>query len=523
MDFIKGVDYPKELLDQRLTVEGNVIGCLYQDLLMLDENRLSASDFITEDGRFYFNVAKKMREQKYVSIKEVDISTVSKDVITENVKEIFESKGGFESIYNICETINIENTEKYIDNLHKENIFLKLYDKGFNLLKPLQMIDGKKAILPLNLLRNFTSEQVLDWYESQLSDIGINHSKITSDGIIQYDEKFIDDIEQGKGEGIHFDYAGQNIDRDNINCFPYLSNQIGGFEDGTFSVLAGYSSAGKTTAWITILMALAYKGRKVLIISNEQKRNVFEQAIMSWILSKRFRYTLNKRKYKQRSGLSDEDKIMIRQAADYYNEEYSKRIRVITITDADMSVVKKEIRKYVLQEDYDVVLYDTFKVDLTFGKEKKLESTWLSLIEDSREFERLAKKYNIIMLASLQLAENTRGKLFLDASVLSMSKQIKEVLENLLLMRNVYSEELDCDNKKYYCRPYRDVKLSDGTWIKEDYKVDPDSVYKMLFIEKARNGQNSIDTGTAYLLKFYGATGVFSEVAKCKPKHGTIQ
>ena len=45
----------------------------------------------------------------------------------------------------------------------------------------------------------------------------------------------------------------------------------------------------------------------------------------------------------------------------------------------------------------------------------------------------------------------------------------------------------------------------------------------MLFVEKARNGQNSSDSGTAYLLKFYGGTGTFSEVAKCKPKHGVIQ
>lgn len=36
-----------------------------------------------------------------------------------------------------------------------------------------------------------------------------------------------------------------------------------------------------------------------------------------------------------------------------------------------------------------------------------------------------------------------KGKLFLDAGVLSNGKQIKEVLENLFLMRTVYTEELD--------------------------------------------------------------------------------
>ena len=48
--------------------------------------------------------------------------------------------------------------------------------------------------------------------------------------------------------------------------------------------------------------------------------------------------------------------------------------------------------------------------------------TWVSLIKDSREFDKIAKKYNIIMLASLQLAMNSKGKLFLDINILDLFK-----------------------------------------------------------------------------------------------------
>lgn len=519
--YIKGVDYPKELLEGRLTVEGNVIGCIWNDLMILDEVKLTTNDFITEDGRFYFLIADKMRKQKYTSLKEVDIVTASNDILNENIKEMFEDKGGIESINNILDTINTDNTDKYIDNLFKENVILRLYDRGFNVLKPIA--NGDKNIIPLNFFRNSCDTKlVMDWYESQLSEVDVGFStNVTADEVIRFDESFIKDIENGEFEGTHFDNAGLDENGDTMDCFPRLSSQIGGLVDGTFNILAGYSSTGKTTAWITILMSLASKGRKILIISNEQSKRVFYEAIVVWLLRKHYRINLNKNKLKDKNKLTDEDKDNLRKAFAYYNENFEDNIRIITITDSDMRLVRSQIRKYVLQDNYDVVLYDTFKLDMTTDYSK--DKPWLSLIEDSREFDRMAKKYNIIVLASLQLSESTRGKLFLDASVLSMSKQIKEVLEVLLLMRNVYSEELDETNKKYYCQPFRDVKDENGNWIKKEYKIEDDTVYKMLFVEKARNGQNSSDSGTAYLLKFYGGTGTFSEVAKCKPKHGVIQ
>ena len=132
-----------------------------------------------------------------------------------------------------------------------------------------------------------------------------------------------------------------------------------------------------------------------------------------------------------------------------------------------------------------------------------------------------AKKYNIIVLASVQLAEYMKGKLFLDASVLSTSKQIKEIMENLFLMRNLYTEELDQKNK-FYCRPFRLKKVNDK-WIEEDYELDVNGVYRALFVEKNRNGSNTSDTGVGYVLKYDGDHAIFREVAQARFKHGEIK
>ena len=121
----------------------------------------------------------------------------------------------------------------------------------------------------------------------------------------------------------------------------------------------------------------------------------------------------------------------------------------------------------------------------------------------------------------MQLAEYMKGKLFLDASVLSGSKQVKEILQSLFLMRTAYSEELD-PKSKYYCHPFQLKKVNDK-WIEEEYHPDQNAVWRVLFTEKTRNGNNSSDTGIAYLLKYSGDFAIFREVAQCRPKHGEIK
>ena len=56
--FIGGVTskYPEELLEKRVEIEGNVVSCLASDILLLDENNFKKEQWITKDGRFYFEL-----------------------------------------------------------------------------------------------------------------------------------------------------------------------------------------------------------------------------------------------------------------------------------------------------------------------------------------------------------------------------------------------------------------------------------------------------------------------------------
>ena len=490
-----------------------MISCFFKDMLLIDDTTFEQKDFVTADGLFYFSMLNQLRNKGFYSLDEVTIlSNLSQDAIDK-----YEDMGGWDSIQHQIDIINTQNFDTYIDILYRENILLHMHSDGFNLLKEID-VNGKK-IIPLKLFRKMTAEEVTDWYDARISSYGTGYSsKVLEEEEIDFDDEFIESCKEGEENGVPFDIAGYDINGEEINCFPFLSRQIMGLLEGTFTMMGGFSSVGKSSWWVTVLMSLLYYDRKILIISNEESVKKFKVKFMIWLLGKRNRYFKLTKKKMTSGDINAESRDQLTQVQKFWRENYKGRVKFISINDADMRVVKKKIRENVLRYGYDCVLYDTFKI-----QESDFEGTRqdLSLVRDSRELDKIAKKYNIIMLASVQLAERLKGKLFLDSSVLSNSKQIKEILENLFLMRTVYDEELD-EKNKFYCRPFRLKKVNDK-WIEEEYSPDRNAVYRALFVEKTRNGNNSSDTGVAYLLKFDGDHCIFREVAQARFKHGEIK
>lgn len=497
----------------RIEIEGNVISCIFKDMLLLDDLDLKKDDFITNDGRFYFGLLNQLRKKGFYSLDEITILSNMNDEVIER----YEACGGWESIQHQIDIINDKNFDTYIDILYRENIMLRMCDDGIDLLHTVDA-NGKKVIL-YKLFRKMDADSVQDWWDARIASYGTGYSsKIIEEEEIDFDDEFIDSCKEGLENGVPFDIAGYDMNGEEMNCFPFLSRQINGILEGTLTMMGGFSSSGKSTWWVTIIMALLYRDKKILIISNEETVKKFKIKFMVWLLGKHNRYFKLTKKKMMSGEIKDEDRTQLTDIQNYWRENYKGRVKFISINEADMSVVKKKIRENVLRYGYDTVLYDTFKI-----QESDMVGTRqdLSLVKDSRDLDKLAKKYNIIMLASVQLAEYMRGKLFLDSSVLNNSKQIKEVLENLFLMRTMYSEELE-EKSKFYCRPFR-LKKIDDKWIEEEYKPDPNGVYRVLFVEKNRNGGNSSDTGCAYILKFDGDHAIFREVAQCRPKHGEIR
>lgn len=518
-EFLVGIEnkYPKEILEGRLTIEGNVVACLAKDMLLVDESKLTSEDFITEDGRFYFSLIKNMRDKNFAVLDDVTIlSNAREEVIAQ-----YNERGGWDSLENIIEIVNESNYETYQDQLYRENTICKLYQDGFNVLEPVLNDKGKK-IIPLKLFRRMTASEVIDWYDARLASYpAANNSKIREDGNIGFGDDFIESCSMGQENGVPFGKSGLDINGEEINCFPFLSNQILGFREGTLNIMAAHSSTGKSAFWIGVLVSLLSQGRNILIISNEESKASFEVRFLVYWTWKYNRYYKLSKKKMLTGNLTDEDKEQIKIArAKWHELGFDERLKFISVTEMDMSVNKKLIRKEVLKRGVDTVLIDTLKLDFN---NMSTARTDLDLVRDSRDLDAIAKKYNIIMLCSLQLAMNSKGTLFLTSNNLSQSKQIIEVCESMLMMRNVYPEELNKDDRRYFCHPFRkrqDPKT--GEWKEEKYEADPNKVWRMVFFSKTRSGSNSEDLNRAFLMSYDGDHSRFVEEAWCKPAHGMI-
>ena len=508
--------YPKELLEGRINAEANVIGIIWQDPLILDEVSLSSSDFLSKDGRFYFGIEKQLRSKNLNEFDEVAvISNLSKEAL-----EKFDERGGYKAINNMASVVSLKNRDSILDELYRYNTILRLYDAGFNLTKKIQI--GKKEMTPLEFSKNLTSTELVEWYEAQLNKMysGGYDVKLLEDSDIEITDDFLESLENAEEYGTSYAYAGKDINGDNMNVFPYLSSLTLGFKKACSHYLAGFSSSGKTAMWCSIVMSMALE-EKVLIICNEQSSRVWKINMILFILYKHFRFTGITKSNLMAGRLDEDDKKMLKKAQDYFNKHYKGRIHFIQLAENSFDVVKSKIRFYALQYGYSMVVFDTLKISDSNRRDSNM-AAWEELVQYSRDLDILAKKMNLIMCASVQLAQSQKGALFLDSNMLSGAKGMVEQLDTLLCIRDVYKDELD-PNSKFYCSPYQVVKDEvTGKFTEKQYLCDPKSSWKFCFLAKSRNSENSTSSGSALMFNFLGQYSSFKEVCWGRPKHGWI-
>lgn len=525
MGLIKGIEdkYPEEIIYKREFFEGQVIGLLAKDLLFIDECNLNLTDFKTEEGRVFFKIEQEIRNKGYNQLDEVTVLSN----IPENLQDKFEEYGGYDAMANLSEIVDTKNSDSIFDALHRENIFMKLYDDGFNLLKPIKDDKGNDFV-PIEKFRKCPSEQVISWYEIELNKVAVGYNtKILEEGNLDIDDEFLESLYAGDQCGVPFARCGVDINGDEEKVYQYTTQQTKGLLRGSTTILGAYSSVGKTSWWTGLILSLLEQGEKVLIFSNEQNSSVFKINFLIWLAYKHFRY-YDITKTKLINGLlNDNQKAKVKEVRDYFDRKYNKRLMFIHLPDMDISTIKKKTRYYALQHGYTTFLIDTLKMDYSDGAG---DVSYHKLIEDTRTIDSLAKKFNLIYLCSFQLAPSTLGKLFLDVTCLSGAKAVKDTCENLFLMRNVYGSELDNTCKKYFCNPFQKKTIEDidengdivKKWKKVNFEPNPDKIYRIFFIDKCRSGQNSGDSGEALLLEFDAKYCVFKEVAYCNPQRAIM-
>lgn len=512
-------------MENRVTTEGNLLACLFEDPTLYDDikQQVSSENFLSKDGRFLFGVVKFLREKKFNKIDEVTVLSNC----SEEVKDRLVGIGGWKTVQKMMSVVKTDNWDGIFDAFNKSNIMLKLYLRGFSLFQNVTLENGR-SIAPFDLFAkpSFDSANVLAWYEEFVSKLSVENStsstKVIDEKFVDFDDSFIDELSSGTAAGVSFADAGLDVNGNEISMFPFLSRNILGFARGTTSAIAAHPGCGKSTLMLNVVMSLLSKGLKGVFVSNEMSMSDLKLIILLVILTRNLGYwSITKKKLKS-GDLTDEDRVMVRRAFDLWKANYADKLKIVTMSDMDSDITAQVIKKEALRSGADFFVVDTFKLSLSEGNGG--DAFWIDLIKDSRTLDSLAKKYDMIGLYTIQLASNSLGNLFLDASALSMSKAIKEVLSNLIMMRKVYPDEFQAGSP-FDFRPFRSIKdEATGEWKDEPYEIeDKNAVYRCVTLDKTRSGTDSGDTGVCYLFKYRGDFAKFSETCKIRPVHKNIK
>ena len=343
----------------------------------------------------------------------------------------------------------------------------------------------------LDRFQNATNADIYNAIELLNNSIALDTGHEAEIQDLYVTEDYINDCMSGENMGLSY---GENC--------PILNYTTLGLPFGDCYLVAGHSGAGKTSfIFENMAVPIAKAGTKVAIFSNEMQMKAYQNMLTAHILTSDLNYwELNRKKIKI-GKYTDKDLEMLRKAVDISHEKY-KDIKFVKIFSNDTGLMMKYIKK-LAHQGYQCFFWDTFKGDdVSDGGEE-----WVQLLKNSRKIFNLVSKLNVCMVMTFQLALHTTNQRFLDASCLAGSKQIKEVLSELIMFRKLWSDEYT--GEKYDCQAFNFNK--ENKKIKEMVKLNPDATYVVAFVNKTRND----DGDYQILYQWKGHFNQWKEIGYC--------
>lgn len=471
-----------EKLTHKLNVyQGNIIGCLWKNPELYSDSNISKKD-LNPDGLLYYSLGERLYSLKHDVFDEVSVYSVVEGNAA--LKKLWEERGGYKTIKELMSIVDENNYDSYIDSFAKYTILKRLLDKGFNIDKEWDKFE------------QMTAQDVLDYYEYMISDIGVvTNSDFEFENLTLTDAE-IKDIEDGIFMGLNY---GEHS--------PILNYCTMGLPRGELTMVGSFVNGGKSSFLVSnMVIPVANQGIKVHIISNEQRSIVFKFLLCVYVLTSEFGYFKITRKKLKSGQWTDEDRDMIKKAQGIIEDKYKDSITFTKLYDYDSNKVKKIIKRQA-KRGYELFIFDVLKpTSMTDGQ------AWQSVIEDSKSLFQIASKENIALVVSYQLALAQINKRYLDLSCLANAKQVSEVFSEMVLFRSIFSDEYT--GEKFDIKAYKHLKdpiTGKYTSAKELITLDRDKDYKIFFLSKTRN-ENS---GVCLLYEFDGDYNKWKEVGRC--------
>lgn len=454
-----GNKYPEELTKKRKIIECNFVFALYKEPTRIDDfkNIVNGTDIITEDGVFYYGLAQNLWKAGVQVFDNISIYAYLED--KDVLKNGFEKRGGYSSIAEIMSLISAENTDAYYDNLVKNNMLMRLYDAGFDVIKDIKKFEEMSA------------EQVYDYYDYILNNVMVGKiEKVKSENLSEGYESYIKEWDSGKSVGFKIGY-------------PFLNYRLAGVHKNNLLLhLAAIGNGKTTTAILFYILPVIKDGENVLIIANEQDANEWRQMILASVLFNEvgcYVQGMNRQRFIV-GKFTDEQKAKLKEAADWLKNQRGK-IQFVELQNYDFNQIKKVVKKYS-KLGFGMIVIDTLKPAV-----ENSERAWADFSEVTKELFLVAKHEHVAMVATAQLAADASSRRFLDLSCIGKSRAIAETATQVTMFRNMTSEE------KEKLKPWVHEKTIDGKYskVKSYIDLDPDKDYIILFTPKNRFGDTN--------------------------------
>ena len=477
-----------DLTKNRDVLEGNFVLSLYKNPIELygDFPINSDTDLLTSDGKFYYNLGFNMVKKGIKTFDEISILSFLNDY--PELKLEYEDKGGWKSIEDYTDVLDENNIEAYYNELVKNNLLIKLDKKGFDIATNINVFSE------LN-----TADEVVDFLDAQLNSIALNITHDLKLETLEYTEKDIQRKQSGEQIGLQFSKS----------C-PLLNSFCNGIPRKGLTMFASYTNGVKTSfVFENIVMPLIDQDIKICVISNEQDSIVFKDLLYLHVLTTDLDYWDITRTKLKDLDFNEKDWEYFRKANEIINTKYKSKILFQRVYDYSMKNVKRTIKK-LARQGFELFVYDTFKVDAT------TDVVWQSFLNDSKELFQISSKEGVAIITPVQIALSTKGRVrYLNEGVLSNSKQISEIYEEIFMFRDIWKDEFSNGEEGKRIIPYNYKKDIDGfTNIREEIPITENEGkhYKIFFHCKSRNGE----AGRTVTYEFIPRFNKWKEIGLCQ-------
>lgn len=487
--------------EQKETAEKMLISCLLQDLSLISEIPLIEDDFSTPKNKFYFKLVSEL-STRYREVNEFTVINFLK--LSETLTQDFEDYGGAKEFKKIKELANVENFYSHLDEVIKYNLIEEVSEKlAIDINKEISV--GGKKIVPADKFTSMSSQQVLDFFDMQLSSVNVR--SVATDMVREYlfySDEELEQIEEGEvdDDTTYYDttltWETENGEFKYHKNFPLLSKSTDGLSSGNgVAIFGAFSGVGKTTLITNIAMSLVENGEKVILVSNEQQIKYFRTMLLSYISAYVFGcFTLNRTKIKH-FNFNDEEKKVFLKANNFIKERYKDTIAFYSVSEFSVDKIMREAKKLILAEGFSTLIVETFKAE-------SQEDSVKELMANSVALDKFGKEMNCKILLPMQLMGSMTGKAsFLTSSLLAGSKHVKDVAGLLLLTRKVNPKELDEEDDRMFLKPYLWRKDREGKYKKKYFKVvDSTTTSRRRLRGDDNNDELTLDKNKHYILAF---------------------